>query len=323
MTGRFAKTGSLVLAFLAVTALSAYLTLTYIGKGQGTVSVPDLRGKDVVTVLELLGRAGLNTRIRGVRFSANIAANHVIDQLPRAGAQIKRGRDVGIVLSKGPATVAVPNLIDVPLQQARVSLEANDLCRGRVSHIHDVQALPHAVLAQFPPPGRTVPHGSCVDLLVCDGPSPRAVMMPDLTGLRLREAVMLLDSRRLATGRISSVFRKGIADNTVVDQVPPAGYRVALNASVNIRVNRRHGPTEIAASGHRWADRIFMFRLPAGFLKRHIRVEWKTPALSVDLYDGYMQPGEDLWLLVPSYRDATVLLYQDDELLLTRYYPAG
>lgn len=321
--GRFAKTGTLVLAFLVVTGISAYFTLMYIGKGQGTVSVPDLKGKDVVTALELLSQAGLNTRIRGVRFSADIAANRVIDQTPKPATQVKKGRDVGIVLSKGPATVAIPNLIDTPLQQALVSLEANDLCRGRVSRIHDRRGIPQAVMAQFPSPGQTVPRGSCVDLLICEGPPAEAVMMPDLRGLGLREAVMLLDSRRLATGHIASVWRKRMPDNTVVEQVPPAGYRVALYTRVDIRVNHKRGTTKMAVRAGQRLNHVFRFRLPPGFLKQHIRVEWKTPALSIDLYDGYMQPGEGLWLLVPSRQDATVLLYQNDELLMTRYYPAG
>ena len=42
---RLARIGAVVLAFLAVTAVTAYFTLNYIVRGTGAQVVPDLTGK--------------------------------------------------------------------------------------------------------------------------------------------------------------------------------------------------------------------------------------------------------------------------------------
>ena len=48
MISRFLKITLIGLGFLVVAGLSAYMTLTFIIKGEETVIVPDVAGKDVV-----------------------------------------------------------------------------------------------------------------------------------------------------------------------------------------------------------------------------------------------------------------------------------
>jgi len=317
---RLARIGAVVLAFLAVTAVTAYFTLNYIVRGTGTQAVPDLTGKDVVSVLELLSGLDLNTKIGGLQYSADIPANHVISQDPVAGTEIKKGRSVRIVLSRGPATVQVPNLRGLSLDQAETLLESNGLCRGRLSRFHGRPVAVGMVAAQAPLAGRKVTRGACVDLLVSLGARRRAVIMPDLRGLRLQEAVALLESDDLATGRIRYDYDRFKPPEGVIGQQPPAGHRAVLNTTVDLRISRRAPgarPPD-ADTGH-----LFRYRVAGGFLKKHIRVEWKTASLSTDLFDAFVKPGRELWLLVPSRRDGTLLLYQNGRLVSARFYPGG
>ena len=82
MTSRIIKTAALFLIFILVVAISAYLTLTLIIKSEDTVVVPDLVGKDVVYVLELLTDLGLNTKVKGSEYSKEFSKNHIIFQEP-------------------------------------------------------------------------------------------------------------------------------------------------------------------------------------------------------------------------------------------------
>ena len=317
---RLARIAAVVLAFAAVTAVSAYFTLNFIVKGTGTQVVPDLTGKDVVSVLEELSALDLNTKIGGLEYSADIPANRVISQDPPAGSEVRRGRSVRIVISRGPATVQVPNLHGLSLDEAETLLESNGLCRGRRARLHDAAATAGTVAAQAPPAGREVPRGACVDLLVSLGPRPGAVVMPRLDGLRLAQAVALLQDGGLTTGRIRYVHDARRPPGVIIGQRPPAGYRVALNSAVDLRVSRRSDAAR-PPGGER--GHLFRYRLGGGFLRQHIRMEWKTATLATDLFDAYVAPGRELWLLVPSWRDGTLLLYRNGRLEAVRYYPAG
>lgn len=317
---RLTKIGAIVLAFFVVTGASAYLTLNYIIRGTGTQVVPALEGKDVVAVLELLSNLDLNIKIGGLQYNADIPVNQVISQDPQAGTEIKRGRSVHIVISKGPVEVQVPNLRGLSEDQAATLLEGNGLCRGTLSRLHGSPLSAGMVTAQAPFAGRKVLRGTCVDLLVSRGPHSRAIIMPELGGLRLQDAVELLEGDDLTSGRVSYVYERYKPPDVVIGQQPPAGHRVTLNTLVDLRINRRAPATRRADTAR---NRLFRYRIDSGFLKKHIRVEWKTFALSTDLFDSFVGPGEDLWLLVPALRDGTLLLYQNGQLISAHYYPAG
>lgn len=316
---RLAKIGFVALAFFAVTGISAYLTLNYIVKGAGTQVVPDLTGKDVVSVLERLSSLDLNTKIGGVQYNADIPANHVISQDPGSGTEIKKGRSVRIVISKGPSTVQVPNLRGLSVDQAGSLLEDNGLCRGMLSHIYSRPLSAGMVAAQSPLAGKKVSRSACVDLLISLGSLPHAVIMPELAGMRLQAAVRLLESDNLTSGRISYIYAPYKPPEVVIGQQPEAGRRVTLNTAVDLRISRQ-GPGNRHPAADR--DHLFRYRIGSGFLKKHIRVEWKTVAFSTNLFDSFMKPGEELWLLIPSLSDGTLLLYQNGQLISARFYPA-
>jgi len=89
---RIFKLSTLFFLFVLIVGASAYLTLALIIKSEDTVVVPDLSGKNVVYVLKLLTDLGLNTKVKGSEYSADIPENNVIFQEPEPGAEIKKGR---------------------------------------------------------------------------------------------------------------------------------------------------------------------------------------------------------------------------------------
>ncbi|MEN8780658.1 MAG: hypothetical protein ABF292_06055, partial [Desulfobacterales bacterium] len=65
---------------------------------------------------------------------------------------------------------------------------------------------------------------------------------------------------------------------------------------------------------------IFHYRIDNGFLKRHIRVQLNRDGLTNDLFDDFVSPGKDIWLIIPRDRPATLLIYDDDRLVRTEVY---
>ena len=320
MIKRIAKITALCLAFIGVAGISAYITLTFLIKSEDTVIVPDFIGKDVVYVLEYLTGLGLNTKVKGSEYSLNVPKNHVIFQQPEPGAEIKKGRDVRIIISKGAKTILMPNLSGLSSLQARIIFEENDLCQGEQSHTYSPSIENDNIISQSPLPGTRVQRGDCVNILVSSGQRPMAYKMPELAGLSIEDAVFLIEKFDLPLGEIKSVFYENKPRNTVVSQDPLAGYRVAEGVRVSLVINRKASAKDRAALSGEPKSNLFTYRLNNGFLRRHIRVELKSNGFSSDLFDEFIKPGQEIWLLIPTDDEATVLVYEDDTLIETQIY---
>lgn len=308
----------LVLAiFSAVGGLSAFFTLSFFIKSEETVIVPELTGRDAISVLQLLSGLELNTRVRGFEYHDAIPKNHVVHQTPEAGRTIKKGRDVSLVISRGTPTVTLPDLKRRDLSQAHIILEENGLVVGNKSFVYSAGTMRHTVLAQYPAPGKTVDRARPVDLLVSRGPRPAGFQMPDLTGRFLDETMQVLHPYKLLLDAVKTVYDKTKPENTVLRQEPPAGHYVEESQKVKLVVNRKEKDDEMRPAH---ADRLFTYRLPHGYLKQHVRLEMTLYGMTVTIYDELMQPGKEIWALVPEHAQAALFLYLNDELVESRVY---
>jgi beta-lactam-binding protein with PASTA domain len=319
---RIAKICALGLTFIVVAAVSAYLTLTLIVKSEDTVIVPNLEGKDVVYGLELLTELELNTKVRGSEYTNDVPKNYVIFQDPPPGAEIKKGRDVKIILSKGPKTLFMPNLLALSIQQANITLEENGICQGELSRTYHSRIEKDHIIAQVPPQGTMISRGECVDVLVSMGAQPKAFKMPDLIGLTLEDALQSIEKLELVMGEIKSAFQKNRPRNSIVKQSPAPGDRVIALSPVNLLINREPQQEKSGQLRGPSSGSLFSYRLDSGFLKRHIRVSLNSAGFTNDLFNDFVKAGEEIWLLIPRDHEATVFLYENDRLIRTQTYDA-
>ena len=317
MIGKLLKIAAFCALFIAIAGISAYFTLSLVIKSEDKVVVPDFVGKNVVYVLEELTELGLNTKVRGSEYSNDIPKHHVIYQEPEPGTEIKKGRDVRILISKGTETIPMPNLIGLSQRQATIIFDENDLCRGQLASTFHARIEREMVIAQAPLPGGETRRGDCVDLLVSAGRRPIALKMPTVTGLSFDQAVAKIEKSRLAHGVIRTEWISGKPLRSIIDQDPPAGYRVVADTTVGLVVNRRRGGQRQDDALTARAGRFFRFRTRDGYLRKHLRVQLKHPDYAIDLYDEYLRPGSDIWLILPADEDATVLVFEDDKLTRT------
>jgi beta-lactam-binding protein with PASTA domain len=320
MISRVLKIAILFFGFILIVGASAYLTLTMIIKSEDTVVVPDLAGKNVVYVLELLTDLGLNTKIEGSEYSTEMPKNNVIFQEPEPGSEIKKGRDVRIIISKGPKSILMPNLEKLSVQQARIILEENSLCQGQISSTYSNHIRKDSVIAQVPSAGTMITRNECINLLVSLGIRPQVYKMPDLEGRSLDSAIPLIESNNLTVGKIKSVFYKDKPLNTIIAQEPLSGYFVSDGGIVDLVINRkpgRQGHDNLAGSP---GGSFFRYRVNDGFLKRHIRVVLNSFGVSNTIFDEFIKPGEEIRLIIPDNDNTTLFLYKDDKLIKTQIY---
>ncbi len=178
------------------------------------------------------------------------------------------------------------------------------------------------IIVQVPQAGSMITRGAPVDLLVSMGPRPVEYKTPELSGLSLDEALLKIEKTNLAVGDIRSQFDKHKPRNFIIHQEPPAGYRISQNSPVNLIVNRPPGK---AAGGRRHSSlygSLLQHRIDNGFLSKRIRVELESEDITTDIFDDYIKPGEEIWILIPRDEDATAFIFEDDKLVRTMIYDA-
>lgn len=186
---------------IAAGALAFFLVMRLSIKG-GTVTMPDLKGLPVQAAALKLQGLGLELQVREERYSAEAPYGAVLEQSLEAGAKLKRGRSIAVIISIGNKVLRVPLLVgSASSRQARLLLEQNGFSAGRIARVRDEASARDTVLAQSPESGTEAVRGQAVALLVSDGPRDKARLMPDLRGRSLEEA-------RQAAARAGLVLRK-------------------------------------------------------------------------------------------------------------------
>jgi len=320
MITRIAKISTFIIALIIIIGASAYFTLTLIIKSEDTVVVPDLVGKKVLYVLEILTDLKLNAKIKGSEYSSDIPAGHVIFQEPEPGSEIKIGRNVRIIISKGTKTILMPNLQGLSIQQARIILEENGLHPGELSTIYSNKIKKEGIIAQSVSQDSIITRGAHVNLLVSGGIRPKTYKMLDLKGLSLEDAIFLIEKNNLLLGEIKFYPHEDKPKNVIVSQKPLYGHRVIEGTFVNIIINRKHGRMKEQYLHATKGASIFRYRLGDGFLKRHILVRLNSSGLSIDLFDNFAKPGEEILLIIPKNHDSTIFLYENDKLVKTQIF---
>lgn len=302
--------GLYALAFFTALGLSAYLTMWFIVRGQPEVLVPDLIGQDAVGALKTLSDLGLNLKVRGFEYSGQAPENHVIAQDPPAGTRVKPKREIKVVLSKGGATVSLPDVRGLPLEQARSMLEHSRLTLGLVSYTYGFgpeQGRDH-VLAQVPDPMVSVSTGAKVDLLLSLGPRPVYLVMPDLTGQPYSLALEDLEQAGLELGSLKTEVRPGWPAEAVVTQEPAPGRRVAKGSLVTLTINRGRGPEPA-----RYRFHLLEYFVPYGLFRCEIKFRVAVGSFLFDLHEEWSEPGQRIRVLALTQGPLQAQVFEDGE----------
>lgn len=128
-------------------------------------------------------------------------------------------------------SVTVPSVLNQPFEQAQLELEERDLTVERVVQRYNANFPRDVVIDQNPPPNAQVKPGRHVYITVNSGELNR-VLVPDLQGLSLREAVNRLRSGGLQVSETLPDSIPAPNANTVTRQDPPPGDSLTEGSSV-------------------------------------------------------------------------------------------
>ncbi len=142
--------------------------LCLISKGQDYVRVPDVTGKLRREAYVELQNAGVQVGTVDYQFHPTIDEDHVVNQNPKAGADVARDYFVDLVISKGqePMDTMVPDIMGMTRAQAEDRLAEQLLDLGGVAVIVDPSVPEGTVISQSPPAGTVVAPRSKVTIVV-------------------------------------------------------------------------------------------------------------------------------------------------------------
>ncbi|MFI5618494.1 Stk1 family PASTA domain-containing Ser/Thr kinase [Streptomyces sp. NPDC051567] len=230
--GRF-----LVVAGLLV-ALGLGTGVWYISSGQFT-RVPGLLGKSEEQARSELSAAGLGVKRIEKKFSQAFERGTVMNTDPPAGGRVRGNGTVTLTLSRGPETVAVPNLLGRPLEVARQELTASGLAPGVVTEAFSQDVAPGSVVSTDPAGGEQRAPDTAVALVVSKG---RPVQVPNVTGVPLDQARASLEALGLKVGTAAGPVHSLAPAGTVAVQSAAAGAQAAAGDTVTLTLSQGPRP---------------------------------------------------------------------------------
>lgn len=139
-----------------------------VSSGQRYGTIPGVIGMSRELALNALETAGFEAGEVTERPS-NEPRGAVIDSRPRPGTQAPMPTSVSLVISAGPTTIIVPDVVGRPVSEASILLRQVGLSVGEIAYASGGNAIADAaavVSSQSPPAGSQATAGSRVNMVV-------------------------------------------------------------------------------------------------------------------------------------------------------------
>jgi beta-lactam-binding protein with PASTA domain len=201
-----------------------------VSKGPERYDVPALKGLTQAAATVALTDAKLSVGAVTQDYDDKVAAGSVKSSSPKAGASVKPGTAVDLVVSKGPEPVPVPNVEGEKVGAAKTSVSAAGL-KVDVTQKFSESVPKNTVINVKPKAGTIVDSGSKVTLVVSKGPPP--VPVPNLIDMNKDKAIATLRNLGL---KAKVVQGAATPLNRVYSQDPKAGTEIPKGSTVTIRV---------------------------------------------------------------------------------------
>lgn len=167
--------------------------------------VPNFSGQTVSELKEKNYGKLFHLNVIDSVYSKRHKPGSIVMQNPLPGSKVKQGRNIYLtIVAKMPEMISMPNLRNLSLRQALVTLDERGLPVASLNYV-DYFAK-NAVIDQLVDgepmePGTEIPKGTKITLIVGRGTNPGQVPIPFIIGKKLKEAHSALHYASLNVGR--------------------------------------------------------------------------------------------------------------------------
>ena len=203
-----------------------------------TVKAPRVTKQPLALAEQRIEYAKLVVGAASEDFSVTIPTGSVISQDPAGGLSVLSGSVVNLVVSKGPAIVSAPSVVQQPSTQARKVIEEAGLLLGPVTEVFSSTIPRDSVISQNPAAGEPIALGAALQLVISKGAGdPVISSVPPVTAQTEAQARKAIESAGLKVGSVMESFSSTIPEGNVISQDPAGGSYLEPHfraATVNI-----------------------------------------------------------------------------------------
>jgi len=227
-------------AALALVAAAALGVVAFRWLSTPSHDVPNLIGASEAEAANIVASNGWTLDVRRARDDTQPQGS-VVSTDPAAGEGLKEGATITLVVSDGPTLSVLPDVTNLPIDEARSALTAAGLVMREAQTVVSDTVLEGSIIswtvAEQPTlaAGSQVPKGTTVDVVVSAGSATRSV--PNIVGAALDEARAQLESAGLVAGEVAEQRSATVPAGSVISTDPPVGSTVAAASAVNLTVS--------------------------------------------------------------------------------------
>jgi beta-lactam-binding protein with PASTA domain len=222
--------GVIAAAVVAVLLLGGLVWAVTVGS---TEHVPKLVGLSEEDARVQAAKIGLKVKRGDSRYDDKIPKDKVADVQPQVGTEVKKGALLTLVFSKGKKPIDVPDVHNLPLEQAKQRLKSNGLQAGDEEQ-QDSTTIPRGyVIRTKPAAGQAQSPDEPITLIVSSG-----IKMPNLVNMRRDQANTALTKLGLNVQWQEQDPAPGQPENTVIAQNPPPNQQVNRGDAVQVTVTK-------------------------------------------------------------------------------------
>src|SRR4051812_7432711 len=222
-----------------VNAGSAVALVVSSGPPQG--AGPNAVGLTQASATTAITGAGLVVGTVTTASSTTVPTGSVVSQNPTAATQVNVGSALALVVSSGPAQIAVPIVVGLTQTAASSAVTGAGLTVGVVSLVQSATVPAGVVISESPTAGTLVAPGSAVSLTVSSG---NQVPVPDVVGQAQIAAAAAITNAGLVVGTTTTAPSATMPAGSVITESPTAGTLVAIGSAVSVIVSS--GPSLVA-----------------------------------------------------------------------------
>jgi serine/threonine-protein kinase len=228
-----------IVSVLAVLLLGGAIAAAIALSGDDTpppaaqVPVPAVTGQAEAAARTAIEGAGLKVGEVTTAASSSVAQGLVIESDPSGGANVDKGSEVNLVVSGGPDTVEVPNVVGLTEDRARSTLEQAGFSNVS-SRPADSLEDEGKVVAVSPGEGQQAARNATITLQVSTG----TIKVPDVAGKSEAEARSILTGAGFTDGQIVSqnVESDEVPEGAVVGTEPRANSAVGAGEDITLLI---------------------------------------------------------------------------------------
>ncbi|MGY2078163.1 Stk1 family PASTA domain-containing Ser/Thr kinase [Blastococcus sp. SYSU DS0828] len=198
------------------------------------VTVPAFAGLDQATAEQRITEAGLAVGDVTTEASTTVPEGQVVSSTPPSGARVDAETPVNLVVSAGPDTILVPNVVGLTEDQARANLEQAGFTNISSRQVDSIEYDEGRVAAVSPAESSQANPDAVITLSVSTG----TIELPDVVNRTETQARALLQEAGFSAGQIEiqNVERDDVPQGTVVETDPSAGQDVGSGDTITLRV---------------------------------------------------------------------------------------